>query len=431
MIQFSTEMVMALVMAVLLVACALEKTRLTLMRGSFLILVISDLLLLVSGALCDSALAFAAGPGITLRAVMFALNFFFNCSVYIAAVYYLTYVIEERSDQCRREPARAVLAFTVVFNAAWLLYYFFRFSSRGEAASVAFLFWGTRVMGIITALAACYLIVRYRAALKLVNSLVFSTLLALPIIAFFVSTLLHSFQLFDIASALAILLFYFFIQLKQQRISARREDELARMRTALMMSQMQPHFMYNVLGMIRELCRADPQKAEEATVLFSSYLSRNMDSLTITVPIPFEQELRHTETFLELCNMRFGGKLKVEYDIACRDFSIPALTLQPIAENAVRHGARKREEGGAVKISTRELKDAYEVSVSDNGPGFDPEKALNDGRRHIGIASVRERIADLCGGRLEIECPPGGGTVCRIMIPKQTRAAARRKNKEM
>lgn len=417
MIQFATELVMALVMAVLLAACILEKSKLTFMRGSFIILVSADFLLLVTGALSADTGAIGLGSSADARMVILALNFLFNCIVYIAAVYYLNYVIEDRGAGSRW-PARTLLAVSAAVIAVWLVYYFLNYRVRGEQASADLLYLGTRLMGAATALTAGHLIARYRKALSLTYGIVFGTLLGLPIVAFILRRVFNTFPLFDIASALSLLLFYFFIQLRQQRISARRETEFVRMRTSLMMSQMQPHFMYNVLGMIRELCRADPEKAEEATILFSDYLSRNMDALTVAVPIPFEQELHHTETFLELCRMRFGGKLSVEYDIACRDFSLPALTLQPIAENAVRHGARKREEGGAVKIATRELPDRYEITVTDNGPGFDEEKALNDGRRHIGIRSVRERLEQMCSGVLEISSPPGGGTVSKLIIPK-------------
>jgi LytS/YehU family sensor histidine kinase len=96
--------------------------------------------------------------------------------------------------------------------------------------------------------------------------------------------------------------------------------------------------LYNSLVVIRHLCRENPKLAEEMVVEFAQYLRVNLDSLTQKNPVPFEQELQHTQTYLAIEQKRFGSKLKVIYNIHFRDFSLPALTLQPIAENAVQHG---------------------------------------------------------------------------------------------
>lgn len=95
--------------------------------------------------------------------------------------------------------------------------------------------------------------------------------------------------------------------------------------------------------------------------------------------------------------------------------------LQPIVENAVRHGARGTERDvGTVAISTREFPDRYEITVTDDGPGFDPanHKPKNDGRAHIGIQNVRERLRSVCGGELRIESKPGEGTRATLVLPK-------------
>lgn len=198
------------------------------------------------------------------------------------------------------------------------------------------------------------------------------------------------------------------------------EDMLqTKQRVQIMLSQIQPHFLYNTLGAIREMY--DDPEAKEAVGKFARYLQGNMDAITESGTIPFAAELDHTKAYLELEQLRFEDALLVEYDITCADFRMPTLTLQPIVENAVRHGVRVTEkEAGTVTIATRKYPDRYEITVSDDGPGFDPDHPApkEDGRTHIGIQNVRERLKDVCGGELRIESVQGKGTKAVIILPK-------------
>jgi len=196
------------------------------------------------------------------------------------------------------------------------------------------------------------------------------------------------------------------------------ERELTQKQISVMLSQIQPHFLYNSLNAIQELCATDPETARQAVIEFSGYLRGNLDSLAFTQPIAFERELSHVETYLALEKKRFQHKLQIKYDITVRNFTLPVLTLQPIVENAVRHGVTKRSKGGTVTISTAETKMAYTITVTDDGAGFDKGIKKGDGRTHVGIENVRSRLASMCGGALEIESTPGAGTTVIIIIPK-------------
>lgn len=144
-----------------------------------------------------------------------------------------------------------------------------------------------------------------------------------------------------------------------------------------------------------------------------------MNSLSEEGVIPFEKELQHTRLYLELEQIRFEDALRVEYDIACTDFMIPTLTLEPIVENAVRHGIRGNANGqGTVMISSRECENHYEVLVTDDGPGFDP-KTVYDDKSHVGIRNVRIRLKTVCRGSIKIESSAGGGTTVTILLPKE------------
>jgi LytS/YehU family sensor histidine kinase len=190
-----------------------------------------------------------------------------------------------------------------------------------------------------------------------------------------------------------------------------------------MLSQLQPHFLFNALMAIQDKCHGKAPEAEEMVVEFAEYLRGNLDSLRRREPVPFRQELGHTKNYLALENKRFPGKIGVEYYIESEEFLIPSLTLQPVVENAVRYGITQREEGGTVKIYSRDTGSAYQVVVEDDGVGFDINATKPDGRTHIGIDSIRRRLSEMCGGSLEAESTPNVGTKVTITIPKQGGAA--------
>lgn len=223
-----------------------------------------------------------------------------------------------------------------------------------------------------------------------------------------------------VTMAIAISCVFYYIWLHLQFVREHEDAIVTGQRVQQMLSQIKPHFLHNALTLIVDLCDTAPQKAKEATVEFSMYLRGNMESIDKTGPIPFEKELEHTKLYLNIEQMRFAGDLQVRYDIACTGFSLPALTLEPLAENAVRHGVREKPDGrGTVVIATRETPDSYEIAVTDDGPGFDPARLPEDGRTHVGIANVRERLRQVVGGTLEYRSAPGEGTTAIIRVPKQ------------
>ena len=224
--------------------------------------------------------------------------------------------------------------------------------------------------------------------------------------------------IFELGVLLAVQNLFMTLYIEREHQIAQQERELGESRIAIILSQIQPHFLFNALGAIAALCRRDPAQAEQTLLNFSDFLRGNLDSLTADRTIPFERELRHTQNYLAIEQVRFGERLRVEWDIGATLFRLPPLTLQPLVENAVRYGVTKRENGGTVRISTRETPDACEVAVEDDGLGFDPMQIHEDGRSHIGIQNVRERLESMCGGTLTIDSQPGIGTRAVIVIPR-------------
>ena len=197
---------------------------------------------------------------------------------------------------------------------------------------------------------------------------------------------------------------------------ARRQTEL---QTAIMLSQIQPHFLYNALNAISSLCETDAPRARDAIDSFARYLRVNMNSLESRRLVPFSEELEHTRTYLNIEQLRFGEDLQVVYDIGCDDFRLPPLCVQPLAENAVKHGLQ-RTDGGTVTIRTRREDGAVHIAVTDNGAGFAPDALKNENdRAHIGIENVRARLGVFCGGVLTVSSQPGVGTTAEIIIPEE------------
>ena len=210
-------------------------------------------------------------------------------------------------------------------------------------------------------------------------------------------------------------------EIEAQRIRAEKQEvemKLQESQISIMLSQIQPHFLYNTLNSIYQLCETNPMRARSMVSSFSEYLRNNLSSLETQGLISFETELSHVRTYLDIEKVRFEDSLEIEYDIGCVDFSLPVLTVQPIVENAVKHGTSKKRGGGLVRISTAEEAEEYVIRVSDSGCGFDPSVPKNDGKRHVGIENVRRRLSNMCSGTLVIESEVGVGTVATIRIPK-------------
>lgn len=218
-------------------------------------------------------------------------------------------------------------------------------------------------------------------------------------------------------AAVCCCLFYY-IWLHLEFVREHERDLMAEQRIRIMMSQIQPHFLYNTLSTIQALCRIDPKKAFATTEKFGTYLRHNLDNLDNPELIPLSKELEHTKLYADIEKLRFPS-IDVEYDIRYDGFEVPALSIQPLVENAIRHGVRSREHG-LVKVSAFEEDGCNLIVISDNGVGFDTSSLSDeDNVEHIGIRNVKERIEKMCGGTMSIDSRIDEGTVITVVIPKE------------
>ena len=205
-----------------------------------------------------------------------------------------------------------------------------------------------------------------------------------------------------------------------QREKAAVEKETS---TQAAVSQFQPHFISNMLSTIQILCDDAPAKAKDSLGLFADYMRVSTDAFNYNGLVSFPRELAHARNYAALEQLRFGGKLRVEYNIEVEDFFLPALTLQPLVENAITHGIGNRHGGGTVTIATQADTDNWRITVQDDGCGVDtvspdglpPPKASGI----TSLANVRHRVEFIAKGRLYFNSKKDRGTTVTILLPRE------------
>lgn len=188
--------------------------------------------------------------------------------------------------------------------------------------------------------------------------------------------------------------------------------------TQLMLSQIKPHFLYNTLIAIHMLCTEEPETAAETVLKFAAFLRTNMNFISSRDPIPFKKELEHIRNYADIEKLRFQERLEIEYEIETENFALPPLTIQPLVENGIRHGACKNIDRGRLLLRTKIVDEGVCIEVVDNGPGFEPEKLLVDSQEPHGIQNVVFRLRQIKGS-VEFISEPDKGCTVRVILPKE------------
>ncbi len=188
--------------------------------------------------------------------------------------------------------------------------------------------------------------------------------------------------------------------------------------------QIHPHFLFNALHTISALVHEDPDTADRMIARLSEFLRISLED-SDTQQVPLTEELRFLNLYLDIERVRFDERLTVEFDIAEEASAalVPNLMLQPLVENAIRHGISHRITGGLIRISARRQEGTLVLGVADNGPGTEPAR-LPPAREGVGLTNTRGRLRRLYGDRQQITMvhPAGGGLEVRIVIPFETEA---------
>jgi len=201
---------------------------------------------------------------------------------------------------------------------------------------------------------------------------------------------------------------------RQAALTARAESEAADARLAALQAQMNPHFLFNALNTVAALVRSNPASAERTVEHLGDVLRRTL-ARTSRTSGTLDEELEYLKAYLAVEQQRYGDRLHVSWTIAdeTRRMSLPPLLLQPLVENALKHGLGARLEGGHLAIVAEREGDSLRLSVTDDGAGLPPRP-----QEGTGIGNLRRRLATLYGDRAHFSLEQGDGeTVATLDLP--------------
>lgn len=401
----------------------------------FLQIAIANFILNLSDAM---GFMFEGGPSYLNRAIVGTANFLVFIMGYIILKLFTKYVTVclEENGPVSRVPltisrwlalAGTLLVVISQFNHMYYVLDADNIYVRQE------MFWLSQTIGLAGMALNAIMLLIYRKRLGIYTKALMWSYIALPVAAMVIQLFIYGPALLNMAITAAVIVIFIFVQMNyarqgrimeaainQQSIElADSRAKLTETRVDLMRSQIQPHFIYNTLGTIEELCHTQPDKAAEVVRSFSQYLRGNFDELGLSNPIRLSREIEHVRHYTAIERVRFPD-MDIRYDLRSGEFFLPALSIQPLVENAIKYGLMGLESGGSVTISTYETADCNYVSVRDNGVGFDTKAPYSRrDRRHLGIENIRERVQIMCGGTLTVNSTPGFGTEAIIAIPKE------------
>lgn len=241
----------------------------------------------------------------------------------------------------------------------------------------------------------------------------------LPFAAIILQNIFKGYAIAYTSIIVTVEILFLFLNVQKNEVLAKEEEKMKETQIKLMLSQIQPHFVYNSLSSISTLISIDPEKAQTALDNFTEYLRHNISSLTEKSLILFEEELKHIKSYVALEKMRFGERVRVVYDVQATGFFVPPLSIQPLVENAMKHGILKKLEGGTLTIRTYETPVSTVVEVVDDGVGFQMEDVDFSGNRHFGLNNIKYRVEKTCGGEVIVESEIDKGTRVRVIFHKK------------
>ena len=212
--------------------------------------------------------------------------------------------------------------------------------------------------------------------------------------------------------------------------TAQLQTQLAQAQLQALKMQLQPHFLFNTLHSISALLYRDAEAADRMIARLGDFLRLTLEN-SGTQEVTLQQELEFLKCYLEIERIRFQDRLTTHLDIDPRtlDAPVPNLILQPIVENAIRHGIAARSAPGRIEIQAKRNNGCLRIEVKDNGPGLSPNHSGNARMKDggLGLANTRARLAQLYGAahRFELANAPEGGLVVTLEIPADTARPAR------
>ncbi len=400
-----------IVVFILFFGCALDRSRKGISQNAFLLVIFVEAIALFVGVL---------GFYIDGKPEFYYVNVAVNFVYYLAPIFFaalLWFYISYQMDTYKKDWAFYAVIIMVAFGIVVLVINLFignLYSFTPEGLYVRKEIWPSFISPV--ALILILVVWAFINLKSLAERLVIIAFVFLIIILEAIQFIYDGYQLMFTCALLIVIIFYSNIYIKRGYMITEKDVEISNQRHAVMVSQIRPHFLYNVLNTIASM--EDLPSIRNAIGLFGKYLRGNLDTLSITEPIPFTKELEHIRTYVSLEKIRFEDKLDVRYSLKEVDFTIPPLSVQVLVENAIRYGISRRENGGTVIIETYSDANNYYASVSDDGIGFDTSSLISKDDSNSGIDNTRHRVMDMVNGTLTVISEPGVGTAATIRIPR-------------
>lgn len=360
--------------------------------------------------------------GSTLLWIVYSVPYACNILLMPAFIHYIQNYLQERNAKVSSTAlyvVRAIAAMLLICLLANRFHPLIFGLDRGHLYYRGDFFCLTGIECVVGIGISIYWILKYRRILQRSELLALSSYVLLPMAAIPVQALVSGVAWINLAATLEITLIYLCLQVHQSQRIAAQETALMESRYNTAINQIQPHFLFNALNSIQYLCKTDPSRASLAITHFADYLRVNMDSLTCRNPVPLSFDLEHLENYLSIERLRFPD-IDIRFHLETTDFMVPSLTLQPLVENAIKHGISQLREGGIITISSWEDDETYYLEVKDNGGGFRTSAmSTEDNKKHLGLSNTRTRLDLMCRGTLQVESRAGKGVTARIQIPKE------------
>ncbi len=342
------------------------------------------------------------------------------CTYYMVVATFVFYAFEFISEDVGQifRPIRYTIPVATIDSIMWMISAFNGMIVRYEGGRFyrGPLYYLGQVGGYILIMQPFAYMFKYRKNVSKRVLYALSSFIMMPIICTVLKSFYMDVNYMPFSLMISIEIIANSLLFEREIIIREQNEKLAQMRVELLLNQIKPHFLYNTLNAIYVLCEKDPVKAQEAIEDFSEFLRANLNNVGKEEKIAFSKEIELVKKYMNLEHIRYGYKLDVQYDLQYENFKIPAISVQILVENAVKHGLQRKEEGGTVAVKSYREDNQAIVEVTDDGVGFPEGKTIEE-QYGIGLSTLAARIKTMSGGTVEIECEKDRGTCARIRIP--------------
>lgn len=338
----------------------------------------------------------------------------FFSSLYYFAKYVYTYTGQDEQS-VRKDLIRNNVICLIGFASIMVFGFFpesFRFADLLGGISI--------LCGLSLPLLSTAAVIQARSKLNRENMLSFSTYISVGFASLLLQIFFPQIRLMNVGLTISAMFIYVVLSVRRYLELSEQKQVLSETRMKMLQMQMNPHFLSNTMNTIYHLCEKDPKQAMQGIDDLSGFMRNNLDLSAAEELFPFEKELESIRYYYSLEQMRRAGKLSIIYMIETTDFLVPPFSIQVFAENAVVHGFNENE-GETISFTVRKTPGFIEISILDNGSGFDPPETWEEEKPgHYGITNAAERLKSLLNAEVTITGERGMGTVVHIRIPDRT-----------